>query len=55
MFSPNATIAEAKFSSTYYNDLRFQVNDSVAFFEKVVGINFCVSPIYTTLCIKFFV
>ena len=39
--------------STYYKDPRFQVNHSVTFFDNVVKINFCMSPIYTTMCMKF--
>ena len=47
MFSPNAAVAEAKFSATYYKDPRFQVNHSVTFLDKAVEISFCMSPIYT--------
>ena len=53
MFSPNAAVAEAKFSATYYKDPRFQVNHSVTFLDNAVEISFCMSPIYTTICLNF--
>ena len=46
MFSSNATIAEAEFLIIYYNDLRFQVNHFLTFFDKIVDINFRISLIY---------
>ena len=44
-----------EFSPTYCNDSRFQINNSFNYFNKLVEINFCMSPIYTTPSIKFFV
>ena len=48
MFSSNATIAEAEFLIIYYNDLRFQGNHSLTFFDKIVDINFRISLIISS-------
>ena len=53
MFSPNAAVAEAKFSATYYKDPRFQVNHSVTFLDNTVEISLRMSPTYITVCLKF--
>ena len=53
MFSHNAAVAKAEFSSISYKDSRFQVNHSVTFFDNAVEINFYMRPIYTTNCMEF--
>ena len=53
MFSPNAAVTKAKFSATYYKDPRFQINHSVTFLDNAVEVSFSMSPIYTTISMKF--